>query len=262
MTNLREFYNYKNLIFLPHYDDEVFLLPYLHKLNSLNVETHLLWLTQSGGINKKYNDKLIYKRKKESENFILKTGLKNIQIHHLGLLFSILDGKLYLKIEEIEDYIFKKFNGKEWSLVTPHWENGHSDHDAAFLLGKKLELNGFGRHFSFSLYNTNSSFKPFQVMKLESIDSKLRIKIEITNRLTFILAPFYFKSQLKAWFGLYLPIIYKTLFRKYIYLFEGKKISIIQFKNMRLIKRRAKNDVGFFLEWVHEYCVKNKIPII
>lgn len=261
MNYLKNLHKNKSLILLPHYDDEIFIFPLLRKLNNCGIETHLLWLTQSGGINKELDLKLIQKRKFESENLLKKTGLTNLNTHHLGLLFEIPDGKLFLEIEKVEKSIRSKFAPGLWTLITPHWENGHSDHDVTFLLGKILEKEGFGEHYSFPMYNTKSKFKPFQVMNFEAKETKIPMRIGKKDRLTFILVPLYFKSQLKAWIGLYLPIILKTLFRKQIYFFEGKTMSSIYFNNMRLIEKRSKNDTTLYVNRVIKYCVKNNIPI-
>ena len=54
--------------------------------------------------------------------------------HHLGILLGIEDGKLYSDIEKVERYVIDHFSKGDWNLITPHWENGHSDHDMSFLL--------------------------------------------------------------------------------------------------------------------------------
>ena len=252
---------HNTLILLPHYDDEVFLFPLLRKLNENKMETHILWLTQSGGMKKKHKKTLIEKRKNESENFLVKTSLTRITTHHLGLLLAIPDGELYLGINNVEKYIKEKFSGRQWNLFTPHWENGHCDHDMSFLLGKKLESLGFGNHFSFPMYNTQSRFKPFNVMKLNGKEVKITLKMNNYDRLIFLLTPLFFMSQMKSWVGLYIPLVLRNLVRRNIHFFEGKKMEQIKFTNMRLIIKRAKAETDSFTQKVYQYCAANNIPI-
>lgn len=251
----------KSLILLPHYDDELFISPLIRRLSKSNLETHVLWLTQSGGINKKQNGELIKKRKNESETFLRRIFQPEIMKHHLGILLGIEDGNLYSDIEKVERYLIDHFSTGDWNLITPHWENGHSDHDMSFLLGKKLELFGIGKHFSFPMYNTQSRIKPFKVLQLDNKLPKISVGVNNYDRVTFLLAPLFFPSQLKAWVGLYIPLVIRIFLRRHIFLFRGSNMEKIEFQNMRLIKRREKEGINLFIKSAKQYCSKNNILI-
>ena len=139
MSNVNCFEGSHCLILLPHYDDEIFCIPLIRKLQSSNISLQIVWLTNSQGMNMEINQKRIVKRMKESERFIGKIANQSIKLTHLGVESSIPDGYLIYHLHEIFEFLRSELQNKKATFLTPLWENGHTDHGASFILGKVLK---------------------------------------------------------------------------------------------------------------------------
>jgi hypothetical protein len=153
----------KMSLFLPHFDDELFILPLL--------------MNKSAHIPERFWDEItIYftvedpldKRKKESLKVL--SQFKNVRCVFLGDIFSIKDGGLSHSKEAIIQHFLndQEFLSMPTDLFCPMFEGGHVDHDALFELVYVLK-NKTGRDlYTFSTYNAYhpvlpvvvSSFKP------------------------------------------------------------------------------------------------------
>ena len=76
---------------------------------------------------------------KESERFIEKIAKQSIKLSHLSAESSIPDGNLIYYLHEIFELLRRELQNKKEIILTPLWENGHTDHGASFILGKVLK---------------------------------------------------------------------------------------------------------------------------
>ena len=261
MNDISIFEGKRCLILLPHYDDEIFCLPLIRILQRANISLQIIWLTNSQGMNMKINQKKIAKRMKESERFIGKIASHNIKLNHLGVESSIPDGYLIYHLREIFEFLKSDMHDMNGTILTPLWENGHTDHDASFILGRTLEDNGYGRHISFPIYDTKTKWLPFRVMHLKKRDKNLCIKIERKDKFIVFMAPYYFRSQMKSWVGLYFPMLIKFILNNKFFFIEGKRYQELKIGNNRLIRRRAKNDYEKIVNQIKSYSQENGINI-
>jgi LmbE family N-acetylglucosaminyl deacetylase len=249
------------LILLPHYDDEIFCLPLISRLFEAGISLQILWLTNSQGMNIKIGQKTITKRMKESEIFIRKITNNHVKITHIGVNRSIADGYLIYHLREIFDFLKSEMNNTKATFLTPLWENGHADHDASFILGKILEENGNGKHVSFPIYDTKTAWLPFRVMHLKKNEKDLYVKIKRKDKFIAIMAPYFFRSQIKSWIGLYLPMLTKFIFSNRFFFIEGNKYQELKIGNSRLVRRRAKSDYEKIVNQIKTYSQENGIDI-
>jgi hypothetical protein len=261
MSDISLFEGKRCVILLPHYDDEIFCLPLIRRLHKANISLQIVWLTNSQGMNMKIEQKKIIKRMKESEIFIRKITSDQVKLTHIGVHRSIADGFLIFHLREILDFLKSENHNAKATFLTPLWENGHADHDASFILGKILENNGNGTHISFPIYDTQMTWLPFRVMHLKKSDKNLYVKIERKDKFIAIKAPYYFRSQIKSWLGLYLPILIKFISNSNFYFIEGKRYQELKIGNSRLIRRRAKNDYEKIVNQTKTYSQENGIDV-
>jgi len=261
VSNVNYFEGNHCLILLPHYDDEIFCIPLIRKLQSSNISLQIVWLTNSQGMNMEINQKRIVKRMKESERFIRKIANQSIKMTHLGAENSIPDGYLIYHLQEIFEFLRSELQNKKATFLTPLWENGHTDHDASFILGKILENNNYGKHISFPIYDTKTKWLPFRVMHLNKRDKNLYIKMDRKDKFIAFKAPYYFKSQMKSWIGLYLPMLLKFISNTKFFFIEGNRYQELKIGDNRLIRRRAKNDYNKIVNQMKSYSEENGINI-
>ena len=261
MSEIGIFEGKRCLILLPHYDDEIFCLPLISRLHEADISLQIIWLTNSQGLNIKIEQKTITKRMNESEIFIKKITNDHLKLTHLGVNRSIADGYLIYHLREIFHFLKSEINNTKATFLTPLWENGHADHDASFILGKILEDDGNGKHISFPIYDTNTRWLPYRVMHLKKKEKDLYVKIKLKDKLIVIMAPYYFRSQIKSWVGLYLPMLTKFIFSNKFFFIEGQKYQELKIGNSRLIRRRAKNDYEKIVNKTKNYSQENGIVI-
>ncbi len=210
----------KKIIYLfAHQDDELGCFIKLDKDISNN-DTYVFFLT-SGGNNSQNN--LISIRNKESIKVLQNLGLKKKNIFFIGHDLKIDHYTLYLNLEIVYKEIRKKIDkiGKPDSIITHSWEGGHEDHDACNLIGRKIAhvFKIIDKSYQFSQYNsfkTNLIF--FRVFNPINKIGGSRFYSKFKKRILYIKLLFFYKSQIKIWFGLYPFVIYHYLFKGFNYL--------------------------------------------
>jgi hypothetical protein len=211
------------IFILAHQDDEFGIY---EKINWCvkNKKNILIFYMTSGSINKKINKLQIYFRDIESLKVLKKIGVKKKNIIFFGRLNNIATCCLYKKLQAayIEiSRIINNINGKK-IIYTHAWEGGNEDHDACYLLTKKifLEQKLIQCCYQFPLYNSYKSFLfPYKVQKpLDKNGITIKIYSSFDDRFKYISYLFYYKSQIKVWIGLYPFIIFNLLFKGYYFL--------------------------------------------
>jgi len=206
-----------------HQDDEFGIY---EKINWCvkNKKNILIFYMTSGSIKKKINSSKIFYRDKESLKVLKKIGVDEKNIIFFGRLNNIETCFLYKKIKSVYkkiSYIIKNIKGKK-IIFTHAWEGGNEDHDACYLLTKKifLEEKLVLSCYQFPLYNSyKKSILPYQVQKTIDTNGKtIKIYTSFKDRIKYISYLFYYKSQIRIWVGLYPFIIFNLLFKGYYYL--------------------------------------------
>jgi len=98
-------------------------------------------------------------------------------------------------------------------------------------------------------------------MQLKKRDKNLYIKIERKDKFIVFMAPYYYRSQMKSWIGLYLPMLIKFIFNNKFFFIESKRFQELKIGNNRLIRRRAKNDYEEIMNRIKLYSQENGINI-
>lgn len=111
-------------------------------------------------------------------------------------------------------------------LITHAWEGGNEDHDACYVLVKKLynNLDSITKCYQFSHYhNYKTGFLPFRVQKHILERKNIHYKINLWQKIRYIKFLFSYISQRYLWLALYPFIIFRILFNDYGKLIEIKK---------------------------------------
>lgn len=225
-----------NTIFIfSHYDDEFGLFNAIeNSVNNIN-NVYVFYLTNGLQKENLNNIKKLHQREKESLNILLKLGVKKKNIILLGKKFNIPVYHLYKNLDIIYRYLnkfLKKLRGKHL-IYTHAWEGGNEDHDACFVITKKIlfKYDYCKKGLQFSQYHrSNSNFYPFKIQTLIRSRSKIyRTKLNLTSKIRYILYLFNYVSQFYLWIPIYPFIIYKILINDY------GNVKIIS-KNLNLSK--------------------------
>ena len=221
------------IFILAHQDDEFGIY---EKINWCikNKKNILIFYMTSGSINKKINKLKIYYRDKESLKVLNKIGVKKKNIIFFGRLNNIATCCLYKKLQAAYiqiSRIINNINGKK-IIYTHAWEGGNEDHDACYLLTKKIFLKQklIQCCYQFPLYNNYKIFLfPYKVQKpLDKNGKTIKVYSSFSDRVKYISYLFYYKSQIKVWIGLYPFIIFNLLFKGYYCLQKINKEKIYE----------------------------------
>lgn len=211
-----------NILFiLSHYDDEFGLFNVIEKYKNTHNRVFILYLT-NGLTKNNYNDKKKQlKRERESIKILIKLGVKKKNIIFLGKKIKIpvycLYQNLKILMKNLENFIK---NIKGTSIIYTHaWEGGNEDHDACYILVKKLLLinNNVKKAFQFSQYHRHKVlFFPYKIQSLIPSKSKeFKTKISFFTKIRYISYLFNYISQSYLWLPIYPFIILKILTNNY-----------------------------------------------
>jgi hypothetical protein len=192
----------KTLYFLPHFDDEVFVIPKIRK-DILSGKSPFFIFFMSSNI-----------RANESVVFLKKLGVKKENIIFIGEKFNALDGVLlnYLPMFYSElSLIFDQISDME--IVCPAYEGGHQDHDAISLLGRALAKRWRAVFLEFFLYHGYGTKGRFYLVA-SPLPGKLlkKYRYTLTDWLQLLKVPIVYKSQKMSMLGLWPIIILKAIF--------------------------------------------------
>tara|TARA_B100000989_G_scaffold268934_1_gene223960 strand:+ start:1321 stop:2094 length:774 start_codon:yes stop_codon:yes gene_type:complete len=211
-----------NIIFIfSHYDDEFGLFNVIEKSTKKNKNVFVLYLTSGLTIQETKNKKKLQRREYESLKILLKLGVKKKNIIFLGKKLNIKVYGLYKKLNITYKFInkfLKKLKGN-YILYTHAWEGGNEDHDASFVIVKKILCKNIRAilGFQFSQYHRKNAYiYPFKVQTLINSNSKIyKSRLNFFSKIKFISYLFTYTSQLYIWLPIYPFIILRILFNNY-----------------------------------------------
>lgn len=207
-----------SVFILPHHDDEIFCIPKLLEVARSAGPVRIYFLTGNSI------------RKSESAKFLKELGFLQNQICSVYDHIQVNDGLVHLKLSEIEKFILEDLSGHQIvEVISSSYEGGHQDHDACHVLAKSLSLQwGSGVH-CFFLYNGWGLPSKFYNVAKAPGDLKAEKRSYRQTEITYILKSiFYFKSQSKAFLGLWPFLVFRSIFGKYQFIsesIESEKLS-------------------------------------
>ncbi len=193
----------KTIYFLPHFDDEIFIIPKINR-DRINKNTQFFFFFMNSTM-----------RFQESLLFLNKLKISKENVICLGDKLDSPDGSLIDYLESFYLEIAARFDNSEEKIeiVSPAFEGGHNDHDAIAMLAQALGKKWKCQVFEFYLYHgygTRGKFyrvsSPVNFVKLK------KIKYQMNDWLLLLQVPFIFKSQPKALLGLWPFLVLKSLF--------------------------------------------------
>ncbi len=218
---------------LSHQDDEFGLFNVIEEVTKKQNNVFVIYLTSGLKTKNQNNKNKKLQRDKESLKVLMKLGVRRNNIIFLGKKLNIPIYKLYKNLHNVYQELnrfLKKLKGKH-VIYTHSWEGGNEDHDACFIIVKKMFSKNFkvSRVFEFSQYHNFKTILPFKVQNLISDKNKIyRNKINIKNKIKYIAYLFNYISQLYLWIPIYPFIIARILMNDYGNLKAVKKNLIFK----------------------------------
>lgn len=235
------------VILLPHMDDEVFIIPYLVKLREQkSSDVSIYFLTKSEGRDNRFDQNV---REQESIRAIAKI-LPDAAVHFLGRKFDVKDLDLHRNLlvhfEHLKALLTNNFN----TIVSPHFEGGHIDHDSSCVLAFELARALGCRHLTFNIYSARAKSGPFYKVGKPIDRLSLRVKVPIGAAVYAhtLLIPARYRSQLLTWFGLYLPLVWRTLVMRKFSLYTDVAFNHNEMPNFGKVLYENRGD-GSYLYW-------------
>lgn len=231
----------KNYIFIFSYQDDEFDIFELISRAIQNNQNVIIYYMTNGMIGKSIPKLKMFHRDIESLKVLKKLGVKKKNIIFFGRLNNVETCYLHKKLNYAYKKLFKSIKKLTGDIIiyTHALEGGNEDHDACYVIVKKLMNNLKNIHsvFQFPMYNSNTSLFYYQVQKILTSNGKLiKVKAKFFNRIKYIRYLFYYKSQLRVWIGLYPFIIFNLIFRNYYCLQKmNKNLSIKKPHNGKLL---------------------------
>jgi len=213
--------NHYTIVLLPHQDDEIAIYHELEKIRLLGQPLLIMFLTT--------NTDLVISRKRinESSMVLKRLGFDDSQIIDIGTVGGFFDGKLCQNIESCFDIIVrvieKTVSSRSFDFISPGYEGGHPDHDAAYLLASALKKKyPRSRQKSFYLYNNSANLYPFFSI-FKPIDKRNIVEemIPVLRRLFYLNLICKYRTQWTTFLGL-MPFI--VLF----YILKGSQVMTIE----------------------------------
>ena len=224
-----------NIFFiLCHQDDEFGLFNVIEKATKKQQNVFVIYLTSGLKTKNQNNKNKLLQRDKESLKVLLKLGVSRNNIFFLGKKFNIPVYNLYKNLnivyQEINKFL-KKYQGKN-IIYTHSWEGGNEDHDACFVIVKKIiyQNSKITKAFEFAHYhNHKAKIWPFKVQKFIFDKRKIyRTKIKFDDKITYINYLFNYISQIYLWLPIFPLVIIRILMNDYGNLKMIKKNLIIK----------------------------------
>lgn len=197
-------------VLLPHMDDEVFIIPYLVNLREQkSSDVSIYFLTKSEGRDNRFDQNV---REQESIRAIAKI-LPDAEVHFLGRKFNVKDLDLHKNLLVHFEHLKALLPNDIKTIASPHFEGGHIDHDSACILAFELAKDLGCHHLTFNIYSARAKSGPFYKVAKPTERLSLQVKAPIGAAVYShtLLIPARYRSQLLTWFGLYVPLVWRTL---------------------------------------------------
>jgi LmbE family N-acetylglucosaminyl deacetylase len=234
-------------ILLPHMDDEVFIIPYLVELREQNSsDVSIYFLTKSEGRDNRFDQNV---REQESIRAIAKI-LPDAAVHFLGRKFDAKDLDLHKNLLVYFEHLKMLLANDFKTIVSPHFEGGHIDHDSACILAFELARALGCHHLTFNIYSARAKSGPFYKVAKPTEELSLRVKAPIGAAVYAhtLLIPARYRSQLLTWLGLYLPLVWRTLVMRKFSLNSGFAFNPNEMPNFGKVLYENRGD-GSYLNW-------------
>jgi len=184
-----------------HQDDEFSFLYTIQCSLAEGRDLLVLFLTDGG------NSRI---RDEESRRVLEAVGVHSSSIKFIGSELQFTDGKLMDHLlpawRAIKNCI-ERLNSRVESIYMPAWEGGHQDHDVLHVLGVCLARKLGVYHSSRQIGLYHSYRMPwifYRVLSpLELNGPTRKTPIPLSKRLEFLILFLNYRSQLRAWIGLY-----------------------------------------------------------
>jgi LmbE family N-acetylglucosaminyl deacetylase len=235
------------VILLPHMDDEVFIIPYLVKLREQkSSDVSIYFLTKSEGRENRFDQNV---REQESIRAIAKI-LPDAAVHFLGRKFDVKDLDLHKNLLVHFEYLKTLLANNSKTIVSPHFEGGHIDHDSSCILAFELAKSLGCRHLTFNIYSARAKSGPFyKVAKpIEKLSPRFKVPIGAAVYAHTLLIPARYRSQLLTWLGLYLALVWRTLVMRKFSLFTDVAFNPNEMPNFGKVLYENRGD-GSYLHW-------------
>ena len=247
-----------NIFFIfSHQDDEFGLFNIIEKATKKQKNVFVIYLTSGLKTKNQNNKNKQLQRDKESLKVLLKLGVRRNNIFFLGKKLNIPVYYLYKNLnivyQEIKNFL-KNHQGKH-IIYTHSWEGGNEDHDACFVIVKKIIHQNFKivKAFEFSQYhNYKTKILPFKVQNFISDKKKIyRTKIKFNDKIKYIHYLFNYISQLYIWLPIFPFVIMRILMNDYGNLKMIKKNLIIKkpHKGTLLYEKLRKKKYTYFKKY-------------
>jgi LmbE family N-acetylglucosaminyl deacetylase len=201
------------VVLLSHYDDELFLLPYL-VLNKHD-HFHFIYLCAHGKrlrLLERIFDRINEFKKAEK---LLKSFTSHSTFQNLGDFLKAEDGHFHeIEVSVITKLLYKVLDGPPIKAVLSlSYEGGHQDHDITWAIAQRLSKMSKSTHMTLSGYRQHpriNRYPLFVVMKHKMGDGEISFPRLQTLKLSIQLILIY-RSQLGTWFGLLPGIVTAVL---------------------------------------------------
>jgi len=194
------------LFLLAHQDDESGVFFEIEDTLAKGSRVICLYLTDGAALTP------TSQRNEEALAVLTKLGVANENVHFLGALLGVPDGRLVEHLERTYRALEARLPdlGPIDRVIVHAWEGGHQDHDAAHLIGVALarSLGCFEASRQFASYRAALGLPPlFVVGRPLAANGLIETKrIPFTARLRYLRYCFYYKTQSMTFIGL-LPLI-------------------------------------------------------
>ena len=153
------------ILVLPHHDDEIFLVQFLHTLSFTNTEPYELIFFYAT------YDKKSPARVFENKKFLARIIKDNYSIVNFGMDAKITPRALVAHLNELESELLKLINSvdSKVTLVFPSLEFGHIDHDVTSLICLRIQNDHIAEKIGYSTYRLDQLFDRFPFFRVATI---------------------------------------------------------------------------------------------
>lgn len=194
-------------ILLPHYDDELFILPFIDQKVKEGFKIFLYFFSTD------------LDPSREEESLKMLANYSSVEVVSFGIRHNIIDGKVFEKKHFIIDELRRNVHiASSDLLVTPMFEGGHYDHDEIFKVGHSLATELKIPQLCFSIYNgyDTSFVRVARIIQGPAQGLVETLRFSLSDGLSYLAKCFYFKSQWKILSVLFPGMVRLFIFRRRI----------------------------------------------